>query len=91
MDTVSREFGQKFGELAFLALSVWLIYRIVKALKTGELYTRGRYELEGHLYSRESEPYMFWQTIVMWILGVIALWVMFYLVVTGAIPFNTRH
>jgi len=36
------------------------------------------------LYDRKSEPYMYWQTIILWALGLVALWTVFYYVVTGA-------
>jgi len=82
--TLSKHFKDTFGEVCLLFLSIWMIYRIVRALKSGEIYTRGRYEFKGHLYDRKSEPYMYWQTIILWALGLVALWTVFYYVVTGA-------
>jgi len=78
--TASNHFKDTFGEVCLLILSVWMIYRIFRALKSGEIYTRGRYEFKGHLYDKESEPYMYWQTIIKWALGLVALWTVFYFV-----------
>jgi hypothetical protein len=84
LNTASMHFKDTFGEVCLLILSIWMIYRIILALKSGEVYTRGRYEFKGHLYDRGSEPYMYWQTIIIWVLGLVALWTVFYFVVTSA-------
>jgi hypothetical protein len=82
--TLSKNFKDTFGEVCLIILSIWMIYRIVRALKSGEIYTRARYEFKGHLYDRETEPYMYWQSSIMWVLGLVALWTVFYFVLTGA-------
>jgi hypothetical protein len=76
IDSILVSFHKPLSEwLVVLALSAWLAYRIQNALNSGTLYTRGRYEFKGHWYERESQPYMFWQTIIAWLLGIFLLWV----------------
>jgi hypothetical protein len=73
MDSISEAFHKPLGGwLAVLIFSSWMIYRIANALRSGVLYTRGRYSTKGNWYCMESAPYMFWQTIIMWMLGIVA-------------------
>jgi hypothetical protein len=73
MDSKSDAFHKPLGGwLVVLIFSGWMIYRIVNALESGALYTRGRYSIKGNWYYKKSTPYMFWQTIIMWTLGIVA-------------------
>ena len=76
-------FYKFLAQVWLLVLIFWMTYRIIRALRSGGLYSRGRYETKGNWYYRESDPYMFWQTIIMWILGSVALSTAFILLVRG--------
>jgi hypothetical protein len=73
------------GIVAFLCITIYVSLRIIDAIRQGEVSYRGNYEYETHYYKRVTNPYMFWQTIVMFGLGAIASLVVLVLLLRGAI------
>ena len=43
-----------FGFFMLLAVAIWIAYTIVRALKTGEIHSRGMYK-----FQREGQPFMY--------------------------------
>jgi hypothetical protein len=80
---IAWDFKKTLAGFYFWMMTGWLIYRVFDALNTGSLYRRGRFSRYGNWYHRESDPVMFWQIIVIWLLGIAASATVFVLIVTG--------
>jgi hypothetical protein len=43
------------GFLMLLAVTLWVAFTVVRAFRTGEIYSRGMYA-----YRRDEKPFMYW-------------------------------
>lgn len=57
-----------FGFLILLPVTIWVIYSVVQAYKTGEIFSRGMYS-----YKRDQTPFMYWQVFLIHVGIVIGL------------------
>ena len=71
--------------IIFIGITIYVCLRIFDAMRQGEVSYRSNYEFETHYYKRSTNPYMFWQTVVMFGLGAIASFVIVVLLVMGKI------
>ena len=79
----SKEIYKLIAEVYLFILIIWMTYRIIRAVKSGEIYYKPKFSFNGNWYYRESNAYMFWQTVVMWTLGTVGLLGMLFLLVKG--------
>jgi hypothetical protein len=47
-----------FGFVMLLALALWVAYTVVRALRSGEVFSRGMYR-----YGRDEQPFMYWMVV----------------------------
>ena len=48
-----------FGFFVLLALTVWVAYTVVRAFKTGEIYSRGMFT-----FRRNERPFLYWMVLL---------------------------
>jgi hypothetical protein len=48
-----------FGFFMLLALTIWVAYTVVRAFRTGDIYSRGMYT-----FRRDESPFLYWTVLL---------------------------